>query len=93
MPAASTVTNLAAHRAHRQIAVGQEYRFADIGELCAFVQHEIVMSKMKFKNIAQKAGCCPTTVGKMASGETHQPRASTVLGILRVLGFELVARQ
>jgi len=91
MPATSTVHNLAAHRRARE--VGQEYSFADIGELCAFVQHEIIASKMKFIRIAEKAGCCPATVGKMAAGETHEPRASTALKILGVLGFELVARQ
>jgi len=94
MPAAaSTVHNLAAHRLHRKLEVGQEYTFTDMNEVCAFVQHEIVMSKMKFRLIAEKAGCCPSTVGKMAAGETHQPRASTVWNILRVLGFEIAARR
>jgi hypothetical protein len=73
--------------------LGREYDFQDIYELCSFVQHEIIASKLKYSAIALRAGCCAQTVSNMASGETHQPRASTVMNILGVLGFQMVARR
>lgn len=80
-------------RPEAQSGIGEEYSFADIYELCAFMQGEIVRSKLKYSVIAAKAGCCPQTVSRMASGETHQPRASTAMMILGVLGFQWVARR
>lgn len=70
----------------------EEYTFADIHELCAFLQSEIQLSKRKYKKIAEMAGCCPATVSNMASGTTVYPRASTVFAMLRVLGYEVVVR-
>ena len=90
----ATGTGTALRRQQRQIAeIGQEFTFVDIYELCSFVQGEIVRSKLKYSAIAAKAGCCAATVSNLASGTTHQPRASTVLNILAVLGFELVVRR
>lgn len=71
----------------------EEYHFADMSELCAFLQHEIQLSKFKYNAIASKAGCCSSTVSNMAHGLTQYPRASTVFNILRVLGFEMVVRK
>ena len=88
----ATITNLETRRQGRS-EIGQEFTFADITELCAFLQHEIVVSKMRYNKIADRAGCCVSTVSKMASGETKQPRASTALAILGVFGFQLVVRQ
>lgn len=85
-------TGTALRRQVRSDIIGQEFTFADIYELCSFVQGEIVASKMKYARIADKAGCCAQTISHLASGETHEPRASTVLKILAALGFELVAR-
>lgn len=70
-----------------------DYTFADIRELCAFLQSEIQRSKRTYKYIAEKAGCCAQTVSNMASGSTNYPRAATVFEILRVLGFQVVVRQ
>lgn len=94
MPAMQPIS-LDQHRSKkfRTVSVGEEMSFADVEELCAFVAHEIVTAKIKYIRLAEKAGCCPSTVSKLAAGETHLPRASTVLNILRALGFELVARR
>ena len=73
-------------------AIGREFTFKDTSELCAFVQHEILVSKRKYKDIADRAGVCATTVSNMAHGDTHFPRFGTVVSILRVLGFEVVVR-
>jgi DNA-binding phage protein len=73
--------------------LGREYTFTDTAELCAFLQHEIQVSKKKYKDIAAKAGCCAQTVSNMASGSTHYPRFGTVMAILSVMGFELVVRE
>lgn len=66
--------------------------FNDIAALCQFLSAEIRNSKMKFSKIAEMANCSPSTVSKMAHGETHYPRAGTVLQILRALGFEVIVR-
>lgn len=71
---------------------GREYTFNDISELCSFIQHEILGSRRKYSELADKAGVCASTVSNMAHGETHYPRAGTVFSILRVLGFEVVVR-
>lgn len=78
--------------ARRVVQGHEEFTFNDIGELCAFLQHEIQSSKRKYKAIAEKAGCCPQTVSNMASGTTLYPRAGTVFAMLRVLGYEVVVR-
>lgn len=72
---------------------GTEYSFADIGELAAFVGYEIRASKLKYMRIAELANVCPQTVSKLAYGTTVYPRANTVLQILSVLGFDIVARR
>lgn len=94
---ATAAINLDLHRQARRRqqttpAIGEEITFADIEELCAFVAHVIVSSKMKYVRLAEKAGCCPATISKLAAGETHLPRASTVLNILQALGYQLVAK-
>jgi hypothetical protein len=92
MPGLATVTPF---RRRQEISreIGKEYTFKNIYELCAFVQSEILNSKLKYAEIARRADCCAQTVSNMASGETQQPRASTVLSILGALGFQWIARQ
>ena len=93
MQTANVATNVQAFPQRRWSPDDNEYSFKDITELCAFLQHEIQSSKRKYKDIAERAGCCSQTVSNMASGTTHYPRAATVFEILRVLGFEVVIRQ
>lgn len=70
----------------------QEYSFRDAYELCEFVAHEIRASKSKYSKLADKCGVCPATISNIASGVTRSPRASTVLSILKALGFEVFVR-
>lgn len=93
MQTVTEATNVQVLPQRRWSADEHEYSFKDITELCAFIQHEIQSSKKKYKDIAEKAGCCAQTVSNMASGTTHYPRAATVFEILRALGFEVVVRQ
>jgi hypothetical protein len=86
----TTVTHLADWS--RQTKAGaeiEEHSFASVYELTAFVQAEIVASKLRYKKIAELAGVCPSTVSKMAYGQTYQPRAATCLGILAALGWTI----
>lgn len=69
-----------------------EYTFKDIHELMAFCAHEIHASGRKYNDIAIGAKCCTSTVSKLAHGETRFPRASTILEVLRTLGFQIVVR-
>lgn len=69
-----------------------EFKFHNIEDLCRFVGGEIRASKMKYVDLAAKSHVCPQTVSRLASGDTHFPRAGTILQILRALGFELIVR-
>jgi predicted XRE-type DNA-binding protein len=79
--------------ARAQSARPDEYSFADVYEVCAFLQHEIQAARLKYTEIARRASCAPSTVSNLASGETKQPRAQTMIGILVALGFEVIARR
>ncbi|NEI52695.1 helix-turn-helix domain-containing protein [Rhizobium leguminosarum] len=70
----------------------QEYSFRDAYELCAFVASEIQASRMNYSKLAEKAGIWPQTVSNIANGITRSPRVSTVLPILKALGFEVFVR-
>jgi transcriptional regulator with XRE-family HTH domain len=78
-------------RAQEKIGI-QEYSFRDTSELCAFVASEIRSSKLKYSKLAEKAGVWPQTVSNIAHGVTQSPRVSTVLPILKALGFEVFVR-
>jgi hypothetical protein len=67
--------------------------FNNVYELTKFVAGEIRGSKMKFSKIADKAGCCASTVSNIAHGVTHDPRTGTIIRILGVLGYRVVARR
>lgn len=70
----------------------RDHHFNDIGELCRFLGSEIMLSKMKFSEIARLSNVHATTISHLARNETGQPRASTVLQVLRALGFEVIVR-
>jgi len=70
-----------------------EINFANVYELTNFVAAEIRASKMKFVKLAEKAGCCASTVSNLAHGVTRDPRTGTMLNILRVLGFKVIVRR
>lgn len=70
----------------------RDHHFNDVGAACRFLGAEIRASKMKYSKLAELANCHPTTISNLAHEETHQPRFSTVLQILRALGFEVVVR-
>lgn len=70
----------------------QDHHFNDVGAACRFVGAEIRASKLKYSKLAELANCHPQTISNLAHGETSQPRFSTILQILRALGFEIVVR-
>lgn len=92
MQSVGQVVDLRAARLRRNVTTG-DIAFADIHELCAFLQAEIFASKMKYSALAYKCDCCPSTVSNIASGATREPRASTVFKILGALGFKIVGRR
>jgi DNA-binding phage protein len=57
--------------------------------LCATLRSAIANSRMTYKDIAKKAGISPQTIGRMACGETKDPRCNTAINILRVCGYKL----
>ncbi|MER8619186.1 XRE family transcriptional regulator [Mesorhizobium sp. M1409] len=70
----------------------EEVELHDIAEACAFLQRIIWQTRTKHGKLAAKAGLCPTTVSNIAYGETRLPRLSTVIALLRALGFKILAR-
>lgn len=76
----------------REKAGIKEYSFRNTYELVEFVASEIRGSKMKYTKLAKKADVCPQTVSNIASRVTRAPRISTVLNILKALGFEIFVR-
>ncbi len=46
-------------------------------------------SKQKYKDIAAKVGVWPNTIGRLASGDTREPRCSTVINVLLALGYSV----
>lgn len=76
----------------REKAGIKEYNFRNTYELVEFVASEIRGSKMKYTKLAKKADCHPHTVSNIASRVTMAPRVSTVLNILKALGYEIFVR-
>lgn len=76
----------------REKANVREYNFRNTYELVEFVASEIRASKVKYSRLAQKADVCPSTVSNIACRVTRVPRVSTVLNILKALGFEVFVR-
>lgn len=79
----------------RQSSTGRsdEFHFANMEEVLAFVAGEIVSSRRKYVHIARAAHVCPATVSALAHHATKAPRAATVFSILAALGFEVVVRR
>lgn len=71
----------------------EEVDLNSIEDTCKFLQRELIATKRKFSDLAHRAGCCASTVAKIAYGDTKSPRHATVLLLLAVLGFSLVARR
>ena len=67
----------------------QRVEFSNPYDMRIYVQSAIRDSKMKYSVLAMKAGVCPQTVSKIASGETKDPRTGTVIRILFSLGIRL----
>lgn len=65
--------------------------FSNPYELRMYAQSCIRDSKMKYSNLAKRAGVCSQTVSRLASGETKDPRIGTVIRVLFALGIRLYA--
>jgi hypothetical protein len=68
-----------------------EFHFTDTTDAIAYVAGEVRSSHMKYSKLAANSGSIksPTTVSKLASGETRFPRFSTMAG----LGKEMVIKK
>lgn len=65
--------------------------FSNPYDVRVYAQSCIRDSKMKYSILAKKAGVCPQTVSRLASGETKDPRIGTVIRVLFSLGIRLYA--
>lgn len=57
----------------------------------ALCQRAIRSSHLKYNEVATRSGVCTQTVSNIACGDTKQPRMSTVVRILMVLGWSIHA--
>lgn len=100
MPAAK-VMHMANYRRPEPVSDEAEYTFNSYSDMFAFVsgnlheQHDRrdKTQRKSYASMSRVAGVTPTTISKMASGETKYPRYTTVAGILDALGFEQVTRR
>ena len=70
---------------------GRTFKLDDGPRTVALVQSEIWASKKSFIDLADIAGIAPSTVGNIASGATKHPRLATIVRLLMVLGWSVVA--
>lgn len=92
MESQASVLDFAAHRKARQ-TVEEEFSFHNMEELLAFASSSIIASKRKYVRLAEEAHVSPSTVSKLAHGETRSPHAATVFAVMGALGFEAVWRR
>jgi len=62
----------------------------DTEAVCDLLQRELFRFS-SFVEVAAKAGVCPSTVANLAYGETKQPRAQTMVRVLKALGWTVLA--
>ena len=81
-----------AEAARRRRNAAQEEWHLDPDEIGPFLAHQIWASKLTYSAIAREAGVSPSTVGHLASGETHSPQYRTVWRVMGALGFDATWR-
>lgn len=62
----------------------------DAEGVCELLQRELFRFTT-FSEIAARAGVCDQTVARLAYGETKQPRAQTMVRVLKALGWTVLA--
>lgn len=55
------------------------------------VQDELLRSKLGYSELARRAAVSPSTVGKIACGDTKLPRIETIIRILGALDWTIQA--
>jgi predicted XRE-type DNA-binding protein len=70
---------------------GEPVSLADSRAAVELCQQEIFQSGLKYRSIADAAGVCVSTVMKLAHGDVNWPRLETMIRILMVLGWTIVA--
>lgn len=75
------------HWAEKPHKLRTDYR--GIARIASLVKHGRV--GMTQKALAEKAGVCPGTVGRLERGRTRSPHFRTVVDILNALGFDVTS--
>lgn len=72
-----------------------EFVFNDVGDYIGAMAAQVRTSDLKYSAIATQSDIIksPTTVSKLAHGETRFPRFSTMFGIAAALGLEVSFRR
>jgi transcriptional regulator with XRE-family HTH domain len=63
--------------------------FTTAEKLIEEVRKEIFEDQSTYKNIAQRTGVSPSTIGNLASGKTRWPRPTTLFPLLDSLNLEM----
>lgn len=85
----------------RLVTGHEEYEIKDVGDACKLLQRELAARAQRrlrrpgytYKSLAAKAGCCNSTLYKIADGTTKWPQLRTCLLIFHAIGFTLIVRR
>ena len=72
----------------------QLIEITNVGDACRILQRELALRAQRrsrrdgftYKSLAAKAGCCNSTLYKIASGETKWPQLRTCILIFHAIG-------
>jgi predicted transcriptional regulator len=68
-----------------------EIKWVDVDPDIQFTQHAIRESGLSVEKIAEKSGCCRSTVNNILKGATRKPQNATIRNINEMaLGYERV---
>lgn len=81
-------SNVIAMRKHNKKQINWDNSY----QVCRLLQEEIMYSMkagVKISHIANKINMSHSTVSRMGYGETKDPRANTILNLLRFYGYKV----
>lgn len=76
-----------------RLKTGQPVKLDDGPKTIELCQREIMRSSWGYQRIADEAGVCVATVGRLATGETKSPKMRSVVLILAALGWDIFAHE
>ena len=82
------VISLPVSKKHNQAPIDWDSTF----QVCQLLQEEAmsaIVAGAKISDLARRAHILPVTLSRIAYGETKEPRANTIINLLRVFGYKV----